>query len=350
MKQPQKIFASVSVRPGEAFPIQRLRLDVRGRVQGVGFRPFVYRLASELELAGFVGNDMRGAFIEIQGAASTLQQFQARLKAELPALASISEIAITQLPLDGGKDFFIQSSQGQGVQQAEITPDAATCQDCLRELLDPNDRRYRYPFINCTNCGPRYSIIRAVPYDRPNTTMSAFTMCADCQREYDDPASRRFHAQPNACPVCGPRLWLVDARGEPIEGEAVTACAKLLLDGRIVAIKGLGGFHLACRADRDEAVGELRRRKGRETKPLAIMVDGLDMAKELAEVDDSSAAVMRSPARPIVLLTARVGAQPGAAVPHKPRAAVPHISRHVAPGLRHAGHHAAVHAAAHAAV
>jgi hydrogenase maturation protein HypF len=282
----------------------------------VGFRPFVYRLATELGLGGFVGNDMRGAFIEVEGSAAALEAFARRLRGELPPIASIAELEQKELPAKGETAFRIQSSVTEGSQEAQITPDAATCGDCLRELLDPGDRRHGYPFINCTNCGPRYSILRAVPYDRPNTTMAAFTMCPDCQREYDDPSSRRFHAQPNACAVCGPRVWLADADGRELAGDPVSQCAAMLREGRIVAIKGIGGFHLACRADSDEAVLALRRRKGRETKPLAIMVADLAAAQMCAQVDEAASCAMSCPARPIVLVPVR---------------AVSPVSRHVAP-------------------
>ena len=290
---------------------------MRGQVQGVGFRPFVYRLATELGLGGFVGNDMGGAFIEVEGSPAALDCFTARLGAELPPMARIAELIRSELPPEGQTAFHIESSIAAGRQEAQIAPDAATCEDCLRELFDPADRRYGYPFINCTNCGPRYSIIRAVPYDRPNTTMSAFTMCPACQQEYDDPASRRFHAQPNACPVCGPRVWLVDGAGKGLPGDPIARAAELLMAGRIVAIKGIGGFHLACRADRDEAMLSLRQRKGRETKPLAIMVAGLDEARACGEVDAAAAQAMAGPERPIVLVKRRPGGP---------------VSPHVAPG------------------
>jgi hydrogenase maturation protein HypF len=296
---------------------QRRRLDVRGLVQGVGFRPFVYRLATELGLGGCVGNDMRGAFIEIEGSPAALDAFGARVCAELPPMASIVELLQSELPVVGESAFRIESSVAAGPQEAQIAPDAATCGDCLRELLDPGDRRHGYPFINCTNCGPRYSIIRSVPYDRPNTTMSAFTMCSACQAEYDDPASRRFHAQPNACPICGPRVWLVDAAGGAVAGDPTARTAELLTAGRIVAIKGIGGFHMACRADSDEAVLALRQRKGRDSKPLAIMVAGLAEARLCAEVDAASAEAMAGPERPIVLVKRRKGGP---------------VSAHVAPG------------------
>ena len=300
----------------------RVRLDVRGRVQGVGFRPFVYRLATDLHLSGLVGNDTHGAFIEIEGGSERVNRFVCRLQAELPPLARIAELTETPLPIQKDISFRIDRSERSGVQDAEITPDVATCADCLAELTDPKDRRYRYPFINCTNCGPRYSIIHSIPYDRPNTTMARFVMCPDCQREYDDPANRRFHAQPNACPVCGPRLWLVDRAGHSLEGDAIAEAARRLRDGDIVAVKGIGGFHLACRADSDEAVTLLRERKNREAKPLAVMVDSLQTAHELAFVNEDAERELTRPERPIVLLPRRVDSS---------------VSAYVAPGLDHVG-------------
>jgi len=252
-----------------------------------------------------VGNDAHGAFIEIEGPADRVERFIARLQQELPPLARIAELSSEDLPATGERGFRIEGSHAAGRQDAQITPDTATCDDCRREMLDPANRRYRYPFINCTNCGPRYSIIRAVPYDRPNTTMAAFTMCAACQREYDDPGDRRFHAQPNACPECGPRIWVVDTAAKPIAGDPLTACAALLARGQIVAVKGLGGFHLACRADDDEAVMRLRRRKARESKPLALMVPTIEAAQAIGQIDDDVTAVLTDPARPIVLAPKR---------------------------------------------
>ena len=263
----------------------RRRLDIRGRVQGVGFRPFVYRLALEEGLAGMVGNDTRGVYIEAEGAPASVDRFIERLRDELPPLARIASLETRETPPRHERAFRIESSLAAGKQEAEITPDIATCEDCLRELLDPADRRYRYPFINCTNCGPRYSIVLGVPYDRPNTTMARFRMCPACQAEYDAPANRRFHAQPNACPVCGPRLWMTNLGGELLEGDPVGLCAAMLREGRIVAIKGLGGFHLACRADDDEAVARLRERKSREAKPFAVMAGSPEMARRLILLD-----------------------------------------------------------------
>jgi hydrogenase maturation protein HypF len=307
---------SKSVPPAASPDRARRRWLIHGRVQGVGFRPFVYRLATEMKLGGHVGNDSRGAFIEAEGSADDLQRFGERLRAELPPLAQIASVQETDLTVAGEKEFRIRPSVAGGDQKAEITPDAATCEDCLRELNDPADRRSGYPFINCTHCGPRYSIVRDVPYDRVNTTMSTFTMCPACQAEYDDPADRRFHAQPNACSVCGPRVWLADRDGNELPGEAIPEAAKRLAAGDILAVKGLGGFHLACRADDDHAVAELRRRKNRESKPLAVMVASLQQAEQLATLDPTAAEVLTCPVRPIVL------------APKRPEAPV---SEHVAP-------------------
>ena len=294
----------------------RRRWEVRGRVQGVGFRPFVYRLAREIGLAGHVGNDPRGAFIELEGPPRLLGEFTARLMAELPPLAKIASLQETPLEPTGDDEFRILPSAVHGEQNAEITPDTATCADCLAEMRSPADRRYRYPFINCTNCGPRYSIIRAVPYDRHNTTMSVFAMCPSCRAEYDDPADRRFHAQPNACGKCGPHVWFTDSQGREIAGDAVRMAAQRLNCGGIVAVKGLGGFHLACRADHDGAVAELRRRKAREAKPLAVMVRSVGMARSLVLLDAPSTRALISAARPIILAPKLPGAP---------------ISEHVAP-------------------
>ena len=286
----------------------RRRLEIRGCVQGVGFRPFVYRLAGQLGLGGFVGNDSQGAFVEIQGAVEKLERFQERLRDELPELARIASIKVTEMPVQAGREFYIKFSEQQADQQAEITSDVTVCADCLSELFEPEDRRFRYPFINCTNCGPRYSIIKEVPYDRVNTTMSKFRMCPACQAEYDDPSDRRFHAQPNACSVCGPRVWAADSVGAEISGDGIKICAEWLRDGKIVAIKGLGGFHLACRADEDEVVQRLRSRKGREAKPLALMVGSVEQAEKLVRLDDGSRELLISRERPIVLAERKVDA------------------------------------------
>jgi hydrogenase maturation protein HypF len=293
----------------------RRRIRVRGIVQGVGFRPTVYRLAAERRLAGWVLNDAEGVLIEIEGPASRVDDFLAELQAHPPPLAQITAVETAEISATGEMGFGIAPSGG-GRRSALIAPDMAICPDCLRELMDPADRRFRYPFINCTNCGPRYSIILDIPYDRPKTTMQAFTMCPRCQAEYDNPADRRFHAQPNACPVCGPMLSLHDAHGQAVPApDPVRAVRDALLAGRIVAIKGLTGFHLACDARSDEAVRELRRRKGRDQKAFAMMAVSVEAIAERAEVGDAERAevgdaertLLESRERPIVLLRKRAG-------------------------------------------
>src|SRR5487761_2266324 len=220
---------------------RRVVVMVRGVVQGVGFRPFVYRLALENELAGFIGNDTEGVTIEVEGAGQRIETFVTRLSTDAPPMARVDSVAMRPIAATGESGFRIVSSQVLGQVSTGIPADAATCADCLRELFDPGDRRFRYPFLNCTNCGPRFTITRRIPYDRPQTSMAAFRMCAACQAEYDDPFNRRFHAQPNACWDCGPRLWLVGADGEPIEADdPVAACIDRLLGGQVMAIKGIG--------------------------------------------------------------------------------------------------------------
>ena len=289
-------------------------------MQGVGFRPFVYRLAAELRLTGFVVNDTAGVRVEVQGAPKSLEAFERRLKSDLPPLARIVRLqADERETMTGEKHFEILPSEGGQLADAQITVDTATCGECLRELADPANPRYAYPFINCTNCGPRYTIARSIPYDRANTTMADFGMCPLCARQYADPGDRRFHAEPIACGVCGPGVWLVDSSGGRIPCEdAIAEAARMLSGGRIVAIKGLGGFHLACRADDDSPVLELRRRKRRDAKPFAVMAADLDAARELGEISDEAAALLGGAIRPIVLVPARPGAR---------------VSAHVANGL-----------------
>ncbi len=272
---------------------ERRRIHVTGIVQGVGFRPFVYGLAGEHALGGFVLNDGSGVVVEAEGAPAQLDAFVLALRERAPSLARIE--ALVERPLDarGDQAFTIAPSAAVG-RSALIPPDVATCDDCLRELFDPADRRYRYPFINCTQCGPRFTIVRSVPYDRPNTTMAGFRMCADCRREYEDPGDRRFHAEPIACAVCGPRLSL------PVE-EAVG----LLAGGAILAVKGLGGYHLACAAANEQAVARLRARKHREDKPFAVMTDDPDALVELGADEER---LLRSRERPIVLVRRRAAA------------------------------------------
>jgi len=285
-----------------AEPTVRCAIRVRGAVQGVGFRPFVWRLASEMRLAGWVRNDGEGVAIEIEGVAPDLDRFVVRLRGEAPRMARIDSVETGPLAVAGDAGFSIAAS-GAGKVATAVTPDAATCPDCLAELFDPADRRYRYAFINCTQCGPRFTITRKLPYDRPNTSMAQFPLCPACGTEYRDPATRRFHAQPNACPVCGPTLALVDGDGRALEtGDVVAAALARLRRGQILAIKGLGGYHLACDATRVEAVAKLRARKHREAKPFAVMLAGIASVAPFAAVDEASREALESHERPIVLL------------------------------------------------
>ncbi|WP_158016146.1 carbamoyltransferase HypF [Mycobacterium basiliense] len=286
----------------------RQRFAVRGVVQGVGFRPFVHRIASELGLAGFVGNDSGAVFVEVQGNPAAVERFARRLRVEAPPLARISSIAVVDIAAQAGcaADFRIVVSQPVEGPPTPIPPDVAVCDDCVAEMFDPRNRRYRHPFVTCTNCGPRLTVIRALPYDRPATTMSVFAMCERCAAEYHDPADRRFHAQPIACPDCGPSLWFRSDAGHVIGSDAALAATQqALAAGAAVAIKGIGGYHLACAVDDHTAVSALRSRKGRGGKPFAMLVRNLDVARRFAHVDDAEAAVLSGPARPIVLLRRR---------------------------------------------
>lgn len=282
----------------------RVRVAVRvvGVVQGVGFRPFVHQVAGRLGLSGFVGNDVHGVFAEVEGAPPEVERFVRALEAEAPPLAVVDDVRVREVPAVGGAGFRIVGSPRGGGADTLISADCATCDDCLRELADPGDRRFRYPFVNCTNCGPRFTIVRGVPYDRPRTTMAAFAMCAECKQEYEDPADRRFHAQPVCCPACGPAL-----RFEPGGGEPIPAAAEALRDGAVVAVKGLGGYHLAVGARHEEGARRLRQRKHREDKPFAVMVADLAQARELAEVDGAAERALTGRRRPIVLLPKKAG-------------------------------------------
>jgi hydrogenase maturation protein HypF len=284
----------------------RRRLHVRGQVQGVGFRPFVYRIATECRLSGWVCNDSAGVTIELEGPATRLLEFESRLRAEAPRLARIVELQASELPASGDTGPFRIVASGGGAGGAHVTPDTAVCPDCLAELFEPRDRRWRYPFINCTNCGPRYTITRALPYDRPNTSMASFAMCEPCLAEYRDPLHRRFHAQPNACADCGPSLALLAADGQPAAGDDPLAGALALIrSGAILAVKGIGGFHLVCDADHADTVATLRERKNREEKPFALMVANVASAARHASLGPAERAALESPERPIVLLARR---------------------------------------------
>ena len=285
----------------------RLHLTVCGAVQGVGFRPFVYRLANDLRLAGWVENTPEGVAIEVEGSTARLKEFRRRLESDRPPLATMLSCESAIIQPCGLPPFAIRRSQCSGAKTAVVLPDIATCPDCLRDIRDAANRRYRYPFTNCTNCGPRFSIVEALPYDRANTSMKRFEMCDQCRGEYEDPADRRFHAQPNACPQCGPHLELWDAGGREIcvRDDALLGAAQAVRSGRILAMKGLGGFQLIVDARNETAVAELRRRKRREERPLALMVSSPAEAAALCHVDEVHSLLMLSPPAPIVLLRRR---------------------------------------------
>jgi hydrogenase maturation protein HypF len=283
--------------------VARKTIDVTGIVQGVGFRPFVYRLAQQCNLSGFIANTSEGVTIEVQGDPFLIDSFLERLPAELPPRARILSLLPRDAEPQPETSFRIVASRLDSPPRVLISPDIAVCDDCHREMMNPRDRRFRYPFINCTNCGPRYTIIRDIPYDRARTAMSSFTMCAACQAEYDDPANRRFHAQPNACWDCGPQVKLLDAAGLPLDvAEPIREAARLLEQGQILALKGLGGFHLACNARSESAVLTLRERKRRVEKPFAVMFRRIEDAAAICELDDAARKLLLSPEHPIVLL------------------------------------------------
>ncbi len=293
---------------------ERLRVDVEGVVQGVGFRPFVSALARRLDLSGFVGNDTSGVFIEVEGPPELLSRFVAALLDEPPTLARVERVRTRALRTTGDRGFTIVASTTTAARHALVTADAGTCEECLQEITDPRANRYGYAFTNCTNCGPRYTIVTGVPYDRAHTTMSAFSMCARCRAEYDDPDDRRYHAEPVCCPDCGPALRLLDARGAPVAEDPITGTVERLQAGGIVAIKGLGGYHIAASAFDEVAVSRLRAAKHREDRPFGLMVAGLDAARQLCVIDDDEAALLLGPERPIVLLTRRTASVVASAV------------------------------------
>lgn len=303
----------------------RLRhlIRITGIVQGVGFRPFVYRLARQLGLDGFVLNDGEGVFLEVEGEPEALRRFAAALRDSAPPASRIDRVLITPAPAAGYSSFEIRASRDSAERAARVSPDLAVCAACRRETSDPADRRYRYPFTNCTNCGPRFTIIRDVPYDRRQTTMAGFVMCRECQAEYDDPADRRFHAQPNACPRCGPALSLYNTSGTRIPtADPLAEARRVLRQGLLVAIKGLGGYHLSCDATNELAVRTLRNRKTREEKPFALMAADLSVVRAQARLSRAEASLLGSPAAPIVLLRRR----PGCRLPDS-----------IAPGQAHLG-------------
>ena len=286
--------------------LTRFRIKVRGIVQGVGFRPFVHRLVKQHGLAGWVRNSSEGAELELEGEEPELRGFLRELRDEAPPLAVIESVECRELPGAGGHESFriIGSDRGDHMRTL-VSPDTGICPDCLRELLDPSDRRYRYPFINCTNCGPRFTIIRSVPYDRAFTSMAEFPMCPDCAAEFADIENRRYHAQPDCCPVCGPRTFFIDGDDRRLPGDGIEAARRLIKDGGILCVKGLGGMHLACLAENEEAARELRRRKHRDEKPFAVMCRDMDCVRRLCEVSEAEARALGSFRKPIVLLDKR---------------------------------------------
>ncbi len=289
-----------------ALPMQRKRwrVTVRGTVQGVGFRPFVWHRAVELGLAGWVSNSPQGVVIEAEGGNNQLEQFIHAIQAPAPANAVVTGVEVAQMALRDDASFVVRHSETSGVCSTQVVADLATCSECLREVFDPRDRRYRYPFINCTQCGPRYSIVESLPYDRARTSMHRFAMCDVCQREYNDPSQRRFHAEPNACPECGPTLTLLDSSGGVVArgDDALLAAAAALREGRVIAVKGIGGFHLMADAGDEAAVLRLRVAKGREQKPFAVMFPTLADVRAHCKVSAEEAALLCGTARPIVLL------------------------------------------------
>jgi hydrogenase maturation protein HypF len=299
------------------------RISIRGVVQGVGFRPFVYQLAVKHNLRGWVRNTSEDVKIEVEGEGGDIERFLQGLQEEAPPLAHIEGISTTTSTPAGYEKFEILESLAQEGKYQLVSPDIATCPECREEIFDPIDRRYRYPFTNCTNCGPRFTIIADIPYDRPKTTMKSFRMCPECQGEYDDPLNRRFHAQPNACPVCGPQLELIDAAGREVTGDdIINKTSELLREGKIVAVKGLGGYLLACDATSEAVVQRLRGRKKRPVKPLAIMTADIDEAKKHCEINDAENKLLTSPGSPIVLMKWKKESK---------------IAKAVAPGLKYLG-------------
>lgn len=308
-----------------------LSIRITGIVQGVGFRPFVYNLAQRHQLTGWVRNTSAGVNIEVDGEDDRLRAFLQHLKLDLPPLARLDSLVVTERPASGFEQFEILHSEAVEGAFQPISPDVAVCPDCLREMNDPHDRRYRYPFINCTNCGPRFTIIQDIPYDRPKTTMSAFEMCPECRAEYENPSNRRFHAQPVACPQCGPKIWLEEFPIRPggkhtvlinVGEDGLQRARRLLAEGKTLAVKGLGGFHLACDATNLAAVAELRRRKLRVDKPFAVMMADFPTVKRYCHVSEAERALLQSPERPIVLLRRR---------------SISRIAPEVAPGQRTLG-------------
>lgn len=292
--------------------MQRVRLVVVGIVQGVGFRPYIHRLVTAYGLNGWIRNESYGVELELEGESQAIEAFVTHLKAQPPRLAVIEALRVESCgALKNYHGFTIRSSEKQGENNTLISPDVGICDDCLRELRDPKDRRYRYPFLNCTNCGPRFTIIRDVPYDRPLTAMGTFPMCSRCEAEYQDIGNRRYHAQPNCCPDCGPQVFYLDRDGQPVEGDALVLARQCLEEEGIVAVKGLGGFHLACKMDRAETIQTLRQRKHRDEKPFAVMCADVEAVRRLCELSPEEEQRLTSYRRPIVLLRKRAEVTPG---------------------------------------
>lgn len=287
----------------------RLKINITGVVQGVGFRPFIYRLAKEMGLKGYVRNDAGGVTIEAEGEESLLTDFLLRIEKEKPVLSRIYSMHHSFLHGKGFKEFIIKESDREGEIRVSVLPDIATCDECLDDIFDIENKRFDYPFTNCTNCGPRFTIIEDLPYDRKNTSMKDFRMCADCESEYSDPSDRRFHAQPDACPVCGPEVSLFDNKGKAVSrrDEAIEQCVELIKEGNIIAIKGLGGYHLVCDAGNDEVIKRLRERKQREERPVAVMFPDIESIKAEAHVDLLEERALCSVERPIVILRKKKG-------------------------------------------
>ncbi len=316
--------------------IKGLRIRVSGIVQGVGFRPFVFNLAEKHQLKGFVKNTSHGVDIEIAGPAEALGSFLSNLQANPPPLARIDQLSTEDCDPGNFQTFEIQTSQALPGDFLPVSPDMSICPDCQAELLDPTDRRFRYPFINCTNCGPRFTIIQDIPYDRPNTTMSGFEMCPACLSEYHNPRDRRFHAQPIACPTCGPQLsFVVNGNSTAHGNDALEEARTWIRQGKIIAVKGLGGYHLACDAANPQAVAELRRRKKRSDKPFALMAFDIQAVDQCCILQPAERELLISREKPVVLLEQRPDA--------------PLAGQEIAPGLDLAWHHAGIHAAAPAA-
>jgi len=303
--------------------VSLIHISVRGVVQGVGFRPFIYQLATRHNLRGWVRNTSEDVRIEVEGEARDIERFLVGLREQAPPLSHIEDIVATVGAVAGYDNFEIRHSVAEEGKYQLVSPDIATCHDCLREIFDPENRRYRYPFTNCTNCGPRFTIINDIPYDRPKTTMKIFRMCPECQREYDDPLDRRFHAQPNACPACGPKLELVDSKGDKVAcDDIILKTSELLKAGKIFGVKGLGGFLLACDATSQAAVNRLRQRKKRPSKPLAIMVTSLDEVRRHCKTNNEEEKLLASPSSPIVLMQWKADST---------------VTKAVAPGLNYLG-------------